>query len=436
MRYVWLSMAAVMPAAMPARAEEPFALKDGETVVFYGDSITENGLYVRYVEAYLRTRFPEKRFRVLNRGISSETLSGTSEPDHDPRRPCALDRFARDIAPADPDVLVVCFGMNDGNYFPFDAERFARYQAGVRRLIEIARTETRARILLLTPPTYDAYRRQVLNPNATAYGYQYPAIDYDATLGRYAAWLLTLRTDDVSVADLHTAMNEHLRRRREGQVSFSLQDDGIHPGPTGHWLMAQTVLAAWNAPAICAEVRVDAGRMRVLAGNVEGLRRDGTAIGFTWRAPVPMPMDPRWDGRSLAIEQVRDRFNRYTLAVTGLAPGRYRLTADGQDIFVNGHDEYAKGIDLLDHPLPTVRAAAVVWSLVEKRERLEYGEFRKRAARPTTAGAVPADDLATTRPAQLPGECDPAALEMMLRRECQPRVMQIRLEPTAREQGN
>ena len=106
--------------AVPAAPDDGFHLKGGETVVFFGDSITEAGTYVEYIETFLLTRFPGKRFRIVNRGISSETISGTSEPDHDPRRPCAHDRFTRDVASEKPDVVVACFGMNDGNYHPFD----------------------------------------------------------------------------------------------------------------------------------------------------------------------------------------------------------------------------------------------------------------------------------------------------------------------------
>src|SRR4030095_2911194 len=85
-----------------------FYLKGGETIVFLGDSITQGGLYVEYIEAYLATRFPEKRFRVVYAGLSSETVSGTSEPDHSPPRPCVHDRFTRDAASQDPDVIVAC----------------------------------------------------------------------------------------------------------------------------------------------------------------------------------------------------------------------------------------------------------------------------------------------------------------------------------------
>ncbi len=102
----------VLVLASPLSADDTFLLEGGETIVFFGDSITQNGGYVNYFEAYLLTRFPEKTFRVINHGISSETISGTSEEDHQPRRPWALPRFTRDVADWKPDVVVACFGMN------------------------------------------------------------------------------------------------------------------------------------------------------------------------------------------------------------------------------------------------------------------------------------------------------------------------------------
>src|SRR5262249_29378552 len=137
MRIVAWAMVSLMVLARPDRliAEDAFFLKGGEKIVFFGDSITQAGLYVEYVEAFLLTRFPDKHSEVVTHGISSETVSGSSEPAHQPRRPNALDRFTRDVATPDPDVVVVCFGMNDGNYHPFEPTRLAAYQDGVNKLI-------------------------------------------------------------------------------------------------------------------------------------------------------------------------------------------------------------------------------------------------------------------------------------------------------------
>ena len=38
---------------------EDFALKDGDRVVFYGDSITDQRLYTTFAETYVVTRFPK-----------------------------------------------------------------------------------------------------------------------------------------------------------------------------------------------------------------------------------------------------------------------------------------------------------------------------------------------------------------------------------------
>ena len=38
---------------------EDFALKEGDRVVFYGDSITDQRLYTTFAETYVVTRFPQ-----------------------------------------------------------------------------------------------------------------------------------------------------------------------------------------------------------------------------------------------------------------------------------------------------------------------------------------------------------------------------------------
>jgi lysophospholipase L1-like esterase len=410
-------------AASAGPSSEDFFLKDGEKVVFFGDSITQVGLYVEYVEAYLLTRFPEKHFQIINRGISSETISGTSEADHHPRRPNAQDRFTRDVATARPDVIVACFGINDGNYHPFEPERFNKFQEGIRRLIARTREETKARLVILTPPPFDPYQRLVLDPEAKEFGYKYPAIDYDDTIEHYSQWLMTLREPNVLVADIHAAMKSHLRERRVGQVSFGLQTDGIHPTPTGHWLMAQTLLAAWKAPALCAEARIDAAGLKATAGEVTNLHREEGGVAFTWRTPLPMPMDPRWDARSLEIERIRERFNVYQLRIEGLAAGRYVLLANKVKVANVGQEQLARGLDLLDYPaFPAVDVSQRLLGLLHDRHQRSYIAWRKRIGT-----SAPADEDILRR---TPGELDRRAAEIdrAIRVLCEPTPIRIAIE--------
>lgn len=379
----------LLVTAGPVRAEGKFLLKGGETIVFFGDSITQNGGYVNYFEAFLLTRFPEKKFRILNRGISSETISGTSEPDHDPRRPWAHERFTRDVAALRPDVVVACFGMNDGNYHPFEPGRFEKYQEGVRRLIERTKTEAGAKLILMTPPPFDPYRRRASDPDAVTYGYKFPAIDYDDTLARYSEWLVSLRKEGRIVVDLHSKMNEHLRRRRERKVSYSFSPDAVHPDPTGHWLMAQHLLLALDAPATVADVKVDAAGMKVLSGNKVDLRGDRETIALTFECGLPLPQDPSWDDESTTLERIGERLNRYRVTVTGLSEKRYRLSAliaglamPGIEITVT-REELVKGIDLAKYPdFPPNRMARKLLSLVKERRDLAYRGWRAAIGQP------------------------------------------------------
>ncbi len=373
-----LLLLAIPPAYAEApAAENACALAGGETILFFGDSITQGGAYVEDVEAFLITRFPDKAFRIVNAGISSETISGTSEPDHDPRRPWAHQRFDRDVAAAEPDVVVACFGMNDGNYHPFDRLKFQKYRAGVRRLIDRCK-RIGARTVFMTPPPFDPYRRRAGDPNATHYGYRYPAVDYDVTLEVYSDFLLGLRPEGFIVAPVHDAMNRHLRERRKEKVSFYLSGDAVHPNATGHWLMAQTLLETLGVPRDVAHAKVDAGAMKVLAGDVADLKKDAAGLAFTWTTPLPMPVDPRWDKESLAVERTFDRLSRYRLTVTGLEAGRYELHASGQ---MAGHvtaAHLAAGLDLNRVPAwqPTAGAREVL-ELVQKRRRTIYRAWRQ-----------------------------------------------------------
>jgi lysophospholipase L1-like esterase len=412
-------------------AEVPFELKGGERIVFFGDSITQAGGYIADIEVFLLTRFPDRTFVMLNHGKSSETISGTSELDHHPRRPDAHLRFTRDVVAWRPDVVVACFGMNDGNYHPFEPERFSRYQAGIQRMIARTRDEAHARLVLLSPPPFDPYRRLVGDPEAAAFGYKFPAVDYDQALERYSRWLLTLAGQDSrpTVVDIHGALGEHLRRRREGQVSFYLSGDAVHPGPTGHWLMAQALLLAWRAPSKVAEVRISAATEgpRVLAGAVERLACQGDGrLSFSWHTPLPLPIDPAWDGRSLELEQFTRGLNQYRMTIEGLPAARYRLLArvDGEPAEIEvtrlTRQQLEQGLDLTSlERFPTVSLARAVRTRVLNRRQTIDARWRSRIEHEASYRPEPSS-------AEFRGD-DPAMVE--IRGMCRQRDIHVQLVP-------
>jgi hypothetical protein len=282
----------------------------------------------------------------------------------------------------------------------------------------------------MTPPPFDPYRRRASDPEAKAFGYKFAAIDYDQTLGRYSDWLRTLpgQGSALLVVDVHSALNRHLAERRKEQVSYFLAGDAVHPNPTGHWLMAQTLLLGWNAPAVVAEAVIDARSMTCVSGDA----RDVTAAGedglaFTWRTILPLSVDPASDPASLALEEVNERLNRYRLVVRGLDGTKYTLLArcegDGeQNVTVGEFDRSAleAGLDVASLPrFPTVAAARAVFERLLRHRQMTYDDWRKRIREQPGTDSTPRD----------PSAADVAELSA-IRTRCQPRDIHIRLLPT------
>src|SRR3954466_4938596 len=125
-------------------------------VVFLGDSITYAGGYITYLEAFLRLDDPKLRCEFLDLGLPSETVSGLSEPGHAGGqfpRPDLHERLGRVLEIAKPDLIFACYGMNDGIYYPFGEERFAKFRDGIVRLREKA-AAAGAKVVHITPPTF------------------------------------------------------------------------------------------------------------------------------------------------------------------------------------------------------------------------------------------------------------------------------------------
>ncbi|HAV63524.1 MAG TPA: lysophospholipase, partial [Verrucomicrobiales bacterium] len=208
---------------------------DAKRVVFLGDSITYSGAYVEFIETHFVARNPGRQLEFINVGLPSETVSGLSEDGHAGGqfpRPDLHERLDRVLAQLKPDMIVVCYGMNDGIYLPFDEARFARYHDGIQRLRDKC-TAAGAKILHVTPPTFDEVKGG--NPG------------YANTLNRYADWLLGKRADGWDVVDLHGPMNRYLAEQRVKDPAFFLAGDGVHCGELGHWIIARQILTHLGA---------------------------------------------------------------------------------------------------------------------------------------------------------------------------------------------
>lgn len=217
-------------------------------VLFLGDSITYAGEYVNMIEAAWRIQYPNDSVDIVNLGLPSETVSGLSEEGHAGGafpRPNLHERLSRVLDQVAPDVVVACYGMNDGIYHPLREDRFAAFQRGVKKLIRETK-QRKIKLFVLTPAFVDALPIQDrLLPDGLN-RYPQPYAKYDDVLETYATWLLTLASDELIVVDIHKAMKEAVLGRRQTQPNFTFASDGVHPNSLGHRVIAEAVGNAWG----------------------------------------------------------------------------------------------------------------------------------------------------------------------------------------------
>src|ERR1700704_597868 len=115
-------------------AQGPFYLKSGDTVVFYGDSITDQRLYTTFVETYAITRFPQYDVTFVHSGWGGDRVTGGGGGPIDVR-------LQRDVFPYKPTVMTIMLGMNDGHYRAFDEKIFDTYATGYQHIIDSAKKE-------------------------------------------------------------------------------------------------------------------------------------------------------------------------------------------------------------------------------------------------------------------------------------------------------
>jgi lysophospholipase L1-like esterase len=219
-------------------------MTDEKRIVFLGDSITDEGTFIAYMETCLQQHAPDIPLTFINLGVSSETASGLTEADHPFPRPCIHDRLERALQESKPDWVVLGYGMNDGIYSPFSIERFHAYQNGILSAIRMIH-QNGAKAIVMTPPPFDpeSINADVLLPyGQEAYSYMAPYVHYNDVVRYYSNWILTLdSTADVIVNIYDPLLQDREQKRKINPVYRS--GDGIHPNSGGHWIIAKTCLS-------------------------------------------------------------------------------------------------------------------------------------------------------------------------------------------------
>jgi lysophospholipase L1-like esterase len=349
------------------RADGAFAIKDGDRIVFYGDSITDQRLYTTFVETYIVTRFPALNVSFVHSGWGGDRVTGGGGGpiDH---------RLERDVFAYKPTVVTVMLGMNDASYRAFDQKIFDVYAKGYEHLVDSLKSNLPGvRITLIQPSPFDDVTRK---PNFEG--------GYNQVLVRYGEFVKNLADKEgAAVADLNTSVVTAVKKAAEIN-STGAQDlirDRIHPGPAGQLLMAEALLKAWNAPAFVASVELDAASAKIV--KEENTKLDNLQVNRTisWTQhdlALPMPIDLKNSGIELAVKasDVEQALNQETLKVQGAPASKYALKIDGEDITDVTREQLAAGMNLAELDTPMSRQARSVHNLTLQHNNLHFQRWR------------------------------------------------------------
>lgn len=360
-----------------------FYLHDGDTVVFYGDSITEQNYYNQWVQVYVATRFPWMRAHFYGEGIGGDRVTGGWAGPVD-------QRLERDVFPEKPTVVTVMLGMNDGGYQPTTDAIQQTYVNGYQHLLDSIRAHLPGvRLTLLGPSPFD----DVTRPVTFAGGYntvmQHFAELDQSLADKYGAAFVNLNPPVVAAIEKAD--------RLDAKIAPLLLPDRVHPDPLAHWVMAEALLKGWHAPAVVSDVTLDGRAGAVTAArNASVSRVEQTGEGLKWTEleyglPLPLMRANASEALLLDISDIQKQLNQEMLRVTGLAPGRYTLSIDGNAVDTFSPEALESGINLADYPTPMFHQAQSVGWLVRDRDETNFVHARMRA-RGAEAGSVDGKD--------------------------------------------
>lgn len=373
--------------AVPAGVEENargFYLHNGDTVVFYGDSITEQNYYNQYVELYTATRFPLMRVHFYGAGVGGDRVTGGSGGPID-------QRLERDVFSEKPTVVAVMLGMNDGGYRPMTDEIEQVYVKGYQHLLDSIREHVPGvRLTLLGPSPYDDVTRPVTFPGGYNASMQHFAEIDQSLADKYGAVFVNLNPPVVKAIEKADAMDPKL--------AVLLLPDRVHPDPVAHWVMGEALLKGWHAPALVSDVTIDAAAGTVMATrNAAVTQLTQSENGWKWTEvegslPLPITRSNATQAMLEDLTEIEQQLNREMLRVTGLPAGRYTLSIDGEVVDTFSPEALASGVNLADYGTPMFHQAQRVSWMVRDRDEAHYIHLRMRV-RSADTGAEEGKDV-------------------------------------------
>ncbi|HEY3331629.1 MAG TPA: SGNH/GDSL hydrolase family protein [Capsulimonadaceae bacterium] len=362
---VALIASAAFGVATSANAQA-FALKDGDHVVTYGDSITAQCLYSNFAEAFVLTRFPKLKIDWTTAGWGGDRVGGGGGGNIDLR-------LQRDVLAYNPTMVTVMLGMNDGGYKAFDQPTFDTYTKGYQHIIDVVKKASPAtNFTIIQPSAYDDVTQVPKFPGG-----------YNATLIKYSDAVKDLaQKNNFLVADLNSTLVDTLTKANavEPDNAKKIVPDRVHPSAAGHLTMAQALVKAWNFPATVTAVSIDGAAGKVVKSDNTTVSKIVATPTLKWdqldnALPLPINFNDPLTKLVVKVSDVVTAIDQEPLTVTNLTAAKYNLNIDGKLVGTFTKEDLAAGVNLATLPTPMYDQAMKVQALTNSHVGIHFNKF-------------------------------------------------------------
>lgn len=333
----------------PAQNKSPnsnavFSLKDGDRVVFLGNSIFENDFQFGYLELALTTRFADKGITFRNLGWTGDNVWGEARSTYT-NPPTPYEHLMEDITKAAPTVVFLAYGGVEAQE---GQPGVAHFKEGLNKLIDKIDALGAKTVLLSTIPVVSTDTAQhISSRNADLELYSKAISDVAAQRSKL-------------FIDIY---NPVLNASKKADII----ENTVHLNETGYYFLATELEKALGMPVNRETVTVTMGKQGASSSNVKILSAEnGALVRFVSTdkyLPLPAPQTIAGVGN-----------NANMVRIIGLKKGYYTLKVQNNQVVTASAKDWETGVEITQGP--QFEQSEDIRQMILKKNELHFFQYR------------------------------------------------------------
>ncbi len=347
--YILLLLITLSASALRAQSKSDgktatFSPKNGDRVVFLGNSLFENDFQYGYLELALTTRFAHRDLTFRNLGWTGDDVWGDARSTFT-NPPTAYQHLMRNIADAKPSIVLLGYGGVEAQEGEAGLPRF---RDGLIKLLDKIDSLGAKTILLSPIPVLSADTSIDVRKR-------------NADLELYASAIAKIAADrGKQFIDIYKPIQEI-------STKTAIIENGVHLNETGYYYLATILEKGMGLTLQPQNTSVLISRQGTsVSGQGKVLASEKGDVKFTVTEnylPLPIPRE---------VSSANDQ--AHILKFTGLKKGFYTLTANDSQIITASAADWEKGIEIRKGP--SFDRAAQIREMIQKKNDLHFFQYR------------------------------------------------------------